>query len=1074
MSYLDTDKSIMISAPAGSGKTEKLARRYIALLQKGVEVERILAITFTEKASAEMKQRILKILKNEDEPLFRHLLEKIPLMRVSTIHSFCGTLLRRFSFEAAIDPNYKTQDAIESGMEWDEILFDVLMAVGAGLKPAPAGALNKPSPHIQEDNFILQTLSEKGFRGLDYLKNTVDYLFQKTPFSTEAKPFIYTQPDTASLIEELRLWHGVKDAIDGYGKIFEDGSSEKIVLLEDYFMTKAKDPRQRPHPALKKIPDYKEWAAKMYKYWEGVKFKEYARRGERTGRIFEKCLAAYTERKKAKGALDFSDLEYISYKTLTENPEWANILYAFDEKTDHILVDEFQDTNTFQWTIIDKLTEEWRSGMGAKREEGTCPTIFLVGDEKQSIYYFRGANVEIFRRVREKMQDWLGDEFQYEEAKENFRSLPAIVEFTNHVFSKVMYSGQVRYSWETRYSPFSAHRPGIPHTGRVEVVLLNEEDQPVQETKQKEADVLAQRIQSLVGNFQITDKNTGQQRFCRYTDIVVLLRKRTHLRKYEEALRSCNIPFVTVKGIGFYQEPEVAMLRALVFFLSNPCDDYSLYILLKGLLFNIDESAIIQLISSEGDSLFEKMNVGTGGDEGEGEKKSGLGGNTTEHIKEAVTLLQDLRSQASHTPVSELIEYTLVKTKVWRYFHEPQRRANIKKFIRIIEELEADGKSLIKIRDFFERTFDKNEEPKANVNTEGMDAVKIMTIHAAKGLEFPVVFIPGIEEQFKTSTNENLVYEAPPHPPLAKGGDAGGRFFFKSIPEPSIRKRDEDFQIHQAKEEEEQKRLFYVAVTRAGEALVLIGHWDGKDRSFLSLLRQGLDIEKEGELFNVKADIEGLAILSEEDVKMLHEHAHKYEAEKTVPLRIDVIPVTIPEQSPWKSVTEAADIRRRHGKDWLVLGDIMHRIFEGVSKGMFQEQEITTRAKRLLESKGIHGVQIEEKLSIIDKDISVLKEKGIWQNIIIPREDSFSELPFILEAGDAVYSGRIDRIIKEDDVYKIYDYKTFPVKEKEVEYLLREYSFQLNLYKKAVRELFNTKNVKSFIVFTHTGEVYEG
>ncbi|MBI4850038.1 MAG: UvrD-helicase domain-containing protein [Nitrospirae bacterium] len=1100
MSYLDTDKSIMISSPAGSGKTEKLARRYIALLQKGVEVERILAITFTEKASAEMKQRILKILKNEDEPLFRHLLEKIPLMRVSTIHSFCGTLLRRFSFEAAIDPNYKTQDAIESGMEWDEILHDVLMAVGAGFKPDPAGALHKSSSHIQEDNFILQTLSEKGFRGLDYLKNTVDYLFQKTPFSTEARSFIYTQPATDSLIEELRSWHGVKDAIDGYEKIFEDGPSNKIVLLEDYFMTKAKDPRQRAHQALKKIPDFKDWAAKMYKYWEEEKFREYARRGERTRRIFEKCLAAYTERKKAKGALDFSDLEYISYKTLTENPEWANILYAFDEKTDHILVDEFQDTNTFQWTIIDKLTEEWRSGMGAKREEGTCPTIFLVGDEKQSIYYFRGANVEIFRRAREKMQDWLGDEFQYEEAKENYRSLPAIVEFTNHVFSKIMYSEQARYSWETRYSPFSAHRPGIPHTGRVEVVLLNEEDQPIQEAKQKEADVLAQRIQSLVGNFQITDRNTGQQRFCRYTDIVILLRKRTHLRKYEEALRSCNIPFVTVKGIGFYQEPEVAMLRALVFFLSNPCDDYSLYILLKGLLFNIGESVIIQLISREGDSLFEKMKncvngnpplppFAKGGDTpltplDRGESlplKKGDEGGFSETINNAVVSLQNWLTQSAYLPLSEIIEQALVRTKAWRYFHEPQRRANIKKFIRIIEELEAGGKSLIKIRDFLERTFDKNEEPKANVNTEGMDAVKIMTIHAAKGLEFPVVFIPGIEEQFKTSTNENLVYEKnlplplfykegnQMYPPLEKGD--GGGFFFKSIPEPSIRKGDEDFQVHQAKEEEEQKRLFYVAVTRAGEALVLIGHWNGRDRSFLSLLRQGLDIEKEGGLFNVKADIEGLAILSEEDVQMLYEHAHKYEAEKAVPLRIDVIPVTVPEQAPWKAVTETADIRRRHGKDWLVLGDIMHRIFEGVSKGMLQEQEIAARAKRLLESKGTHGAQLEEKLSIIDNDISLLKEKGIWQNIIMPREDSFTELPFILEAGDVVYSGRIDRLIKENDVYKIYDYKTFPVKEKEVEYLLKEYSFQLNLYKKAVRELYNTKSVQAFIVFTHTGEV---
>ena len=130
--YLDTDKSIIISAPAGSGKTEKLARRYIALLQKGVDVERILAITFTDKAAAEMKQRILKILREEDEKLFIKLLDKMPMMRVSTIHSFCGTLLRRFSFEAGIDPNYKVEDAIDSRIIWEDILFEVLMDAGRG------------------------------------------------------------------------------------------------------------------------------------------------------------------------------------------------------------------------------------------------------------------------------------------------------------------------------------------------------------------------------------------------------------------------------------------------------------------------------------------------------------------------------------------------------------------------------------------------------------------------------------------------------------------------------------------------------------------------------------------------------------------------------------------------------------------------------------------------------------------------------------------------------------------------------------------------------------------------------
>jgi ATP-dependent helicase/nuclease subunit A len=1039
MNYLDTAKSVMISSPAGSGKTEKLARRYIALLQSGVAVERILAITFTEKASAEMKQRILRILKKEDKELFQRLLEMIPLMRVSTIHSFCGTLLRRFSFEAAIDPNYRIQDSVDSRMEWEAVLYEALMEAGKG---------------SEGHALFLRAISEKGFRGLDYLKDAVDYLFQKNPFSLEADAFRFTPLVTDSLIEELKSWQGAKDVIEGYEELFASPSWLIDRGVEKYFLTDRHEPRKKPPAGIKGIQDYSEWALKMYAYWKDRRLEDFAERTERVLGIFRKCLDKYMSGKKTKSVLDFSDLEYLSYRMLTRNPEWANILYAFDERTDHILVDEFQDTNTFQWAIINKLTEEWRSGLGAKREEGIQPTIFLVGDGKQSIYFFRGANVELFHRAKEQMTAWIGNEFRYEEAKENFRSLPAIVDFTNHIFSRIMQGLPESPPWITRYSPFAAYRPGLPHSGLVEIILLQEDAENIREAKQREADILAKRIESLAGNFQVTDKNTRQQRSCRYSDIAVLLRKRTHLGKYEEAFRKHNIPFVAVKGIGFYQEPEIAMLRSLVFFLSNPRDDYSLYVLLKSPLFNIDESVILQLTDMEGDSLFEK--IGNNPPLIPPLFKGGVRG-----VNEAFTLLRNWLVLIQYTPLSELIEHTLVSTKAWRYFHEAQRRANIKKFIRIVEDLEAKGKSTLKIRDFLERTYSREEEPKANVNTEGMDAVRIMTVHAAKGLEFPVVFVPGIEESFTQKTGDFLVFERQE------------RFFFKSLSESSIRRQDEDFLIHQAKEEEEQKRLFYVAVTRAEEGLFLIGRWDERDRGFLGFLRKGLGMEKKEAAFSMEHDIQGLALLTEEDVTRLYKQVRKHEPVKPPLRHVEVIPLSTAKQAPWKAVTETVDIRRRHGKDWVVLGDVMHRIFEGISKGTFKEHDIRSRAGRMLEAKGLSKEQIEEKAALIEKEIKTMEERGIWKDIIMPRENSFAELPFVCEVGDIIYTGRIDRLIKGNGVYRIYDYKTFPVKENEIGYLLKEYAFQLNIYKKAVRELFNTKDVKSFIVFTHTGAICE-
>ncbi len=568
------------------------------------------------------------------------------------------------------------------------------------------------------------------------------------------------------------------------------------------------------------------------------------------------------------------------------------------------------------------------------------------------------------------------------------------------------------------------------------------------EKKQKEADVIAQRIKSLAGNFEIADRATEQKRFCRYSDIAILLKKRTHLAPYEEALRNYSIPFVAVKGIGFHQENEISTLRALVFFLSNPHDDYSLYMLLKSPLLNMDESFILQLTGLEGESLFEKM-----------------GNDVAESVRAGsprpYDILQYWLSLLPKMPVAELIEHILVSTKAWRFFHEEQKRANIKKFIRIVEDLEAKGKSLIKIRDFLERAVSENEA-KANVNTEGMDAVKIMTIHAAKGLEFPVVIVPGIEEQFSSRAGDNLIYERE------------GSFFFKSVPEPCIRKQDDDFQMHEAREEEEQKRLFYVAVTRAEEALILTGHRDSRENSFLGFLSEGLGLQKHNDgLIVTGADIKGLALLTEEDVRMLYEHARKEEPIHVDHRQVEVLPLPLPKRVPWKSVTETTDIRSRHGEDWLIIGDVLHRVFEGVSKGILKENDLLTKAASLLASKGITGEDLQRKNKVIENEIATLREKSVWQDIIMPREDSFAELPFILESGDSVYSGRIDRIIKSGDVYKIYDYKTFPVKEKEIKYLLSEYSFQMNMYKNAVKKLFSSKNVQSFIIFTNTGGIYE-
>jgi ATP-dependent helicase/nuclease subunit A len=529
-------------------------------------------------------------------------------------------------------------------------------------------------------------------------------------------------------------------------------------------------------------------------------------------------------------------------------------------------------------------------------------------------------------------------------------------------------------------------------------------------------------------------------------DIALLLRRRTHLKIYEETFRQYGVPFVVVKGIGFYQEPEVAILRAIVYFLANPKDDYSLYVILKSPFFSVEDGLIIHALSGEGRSLFEKLKSLSSADD-------------------IVASLERWLSEASHTPVAELIEKILVETKAWEYFYEEQRKANIKKFIQLLEGLEASGKSLIKIKDFLERTYSKTDEPKANVNTEGMNAVRMMTIHGSKGLEFPLVFVPGIDETFTAKSDNCLVY------------DDQGKLFVKYSPESAIRRHDRDFLLQAMKEEEEQKRLFYVSVTRAEEGLFLIGQWRNQNKGFLGLLRQSLGLEKGKDGYTMTAQgsekLPGFSVLSDRTAEGLYRKKQvPKEREPFRPLP-EFIPIIQGKEHAFKTVTEVVDIKRRHGREWIVTGEVMHRIFEEISKGVIAENNVRTRAERLLSGKGVSREERERLLTVIEEDITLLKEKGIWQGVIMSRENSFSELPFVLDADEAIYTGRIDRVVIDNNIYKVYDYKTFPVQEDEIAYLLRGYSSQLNIYARAVKELFQPKEVKSYIVFTHRGEIRE-
>lgn len=939
--YLDTKKSVIISAPAGSGKTEKLARRYISLLEDGTGIEKILAITFTEKAAAEMKDRILNILLKEKTELFNDMKEKVPLMRITTIHAFCRKLITRFSMELGLDPSLEVLDDFSASQLWSEAVHDTLR------------------DENENPSLFFEYLKQKGLKGWDALRRTLDAVHDRRPWS-------------------------------------------EFLLGPDVLLP-----------------------------------------GHEEGRLIElyrKCFYKYRSRKLELRSIDFDDMEVLAYRAITSNPEWLNILYAFDEHTDHILVDEFQDTNSLQWKIIDKLTEEWRSGLGAKRSGGKTPTIFLVGDEKQSIYMFRGADVSIFHEVKTRFKEWLGKEALFIEAEENYRSLPGIINFTNCLFEQLM-SGPKKGPWCTNYSKFFPTREG---DSVIELLLL-EYSNDSKQSRRKEASFAAKKILSITGTLDIY--SDGQKRKCRYSDIAILLRKRTHLLSFESSLRENNIPYVVVGGIGFYNEPEVALMRELVCFLADPYDDFSLFALLRSPLFPLSGSKAYNLALGRKKSLFSEL----------------CGSKDTKTLNTCRTLKRYLE-QLGTTTLAVLLEDFLAETEGWKIFWEPQRHANIKKFLRIIENYESEGSSLVEIRENLLRLKNSNES-KANLNTETLDAVKVMTVHGAKGLQFPVVFLPSMDEA-DSSGNDSVFID-----------EIDNKIIFSFEEDLTSRKKNDIFLLRKEKEKEEEKRLFYVAITRAMDHLFMSGILKKADEDKIKLNGRMDLIEKAfpssitGENYKGAFEVvreKELGKTYERPAIVFSQDSKKFFSE---PVYTEAI---VPDDkiSRWFNVTEETEIRTKHGQDWVSLGILFHRLFEEISKSSLDYLKLSDRLEILLKNDISLKSNPERYRRTVLNDFKKLEDSGLLKEVIMPDKNSFTELPFTLQKDNRIYKGRIDRIIIKNDTAYIYDYKTFPVSSAEIEELRGKYNFQMKIYSEACRDLFSLKT-KSFILFTHKPVVVE-
>lgn len=991
---LSPDFWVILSAPAGSGKTEWLSKRFLEIIKReNINPLKILAITFTEKAAGEMKMRILNMAKNSYPEIYKKYEEEFMMLRISTIHSFCTNFLRRFAYEIGVPLGFEILDAPAAKIYFDEKVDEFI--------------LERIFKKKKEYEWILSASAFfKWERFIDFLEN----FFNKRPLSDN---LFYKISKPEEIVKFIPFeFENLKENLEKIKKHIENFE------LPDYnILIENPEEVYKIIKIIKRIENRIEDKELFRKFKNNIYTLFFFHFTFYISLFFKEILEYYFKMKSYEAKVDFPDMEFFTYQILNEGKieEIDNLLEAFDERTSHILVDEFQDTNFLQWKIIEKLTEEWRSGFGAKFERGENTSLFIVGDPMQSIYMFRNANVKTFKKAKDDIILWMGEKAKEENLSENYRSLISIIDFVNKIFS----NGR-----EIDYVPFAKKRNN-EEKGFVEIIINEEND------VEKEIRAIARRIKNLIGEEIVYEKGSEKKKRCEYKDIAILLRKRTHLNLYEKILKEENIPYCIVGGLGFWDEPEIYFLSNFVEFLSEPSYNYGLYLILKT-LYKLEENEILKL-KLKGKNLFDSLSL---------------------NIKKEI---EDLRKGIREKGLTKsLIDY-LFKKEFFKYIgSDIQKVKNVFKFFKIIFELEKTRGNISAIASFLRKIRENKDEPRANIFSEDMNAVRILTIHKAKGLEFCIVFIPELHE-IKIRKKDELIFEE----------DETG-YSFKIYPFEKGKIESKFYKEYIKKLDEENKRILYVALTRARDGLILSGKFNFKkipdpSKNAFQYVLYHAGIYKEGERYNTRLKFENLRILKCEEI----EGKEIKEVERIKKERIDFErKIYLPEKILYSSFSHYYS---------QIFGEIMHKIFDAISKGILKEENIEIFINNLISQTKILE-EIKEKIfEEIYLQIKTLKENKIWENIILPKENSFSEIEFIYKEDGEIKKGRIDRLILKEDFAEIYDYKISFKKQDErtKEKITKESIPQIKLYKEAVKEFFGIEKIKGYLIFTKEGEIRE-
>ncbi len=835
---VDPANNVVLEASAGTGKTTVLVTRYVNLLRAGVDPSNILAITFTRQAAAEMRDRIVRRLRRAadgppaDRDRWRGLRDRLGDVAVSTIDAFCLSLLREFPLEADLDPGFGMTDETEAPRLVQQALDRTLAACGAVAADDPAVAM------------VLARLGPGRMRtGLAHL------LDRRLVAPAALQRFLMAGPRgltaagacRGAAARVARILAGVEGGLDRFladgpaahprfralaralpGLAAADGSEPGALRLaldrvREYFLTGEGRPRRRftpfradqcPSPAAWRrhcrlarslAPAVGEALAALDRDINAV-----LARGVQ--RMFAIAVTEYERELAARSVLDFPGVLARALDLLRRMDEFAQSRYRLESRYHHVLVDEFQDTSRAQWELVSLLVRSWGEGIGLVHDAPVPPSVFVVGDRKQSIYGFRDAEAAVIDDAADSIRTLRPEGGVRRSISHSFRAAPPLLAFVNDLFGAVDKADRprdgFRYDARDRFpvEPGAAG-PGSAAAGGPVAGGPAAADAPLGlvpgDSPEACADRVAGEVARLLDGARVRDRDDGTVRRAAPRDVAVLFRSRETHRAFQAALEARAIPACVYKGLGFFDADEIKDCRALLRFLADPASELRTAALLRSRLVGLTDRALAELAGHLAES------VRPAGPESLLDRLDPLDRDLLLRLRAGVP---GWLAAVDRVPPADLFDRVLADCAYAFELGGPrlvQARENLKKLRGLVRRVQNRGfATMARVAEHVDRL----SGDVANAVVDAFDAVNLMTVHAAKGLEFPVVFLVELARG-----------AGGPPPPVRVVADRGDGEPAVSVA-PFRSGADLD---RRDREIEESKRLLYVAATRARDRLYL-------------------------------------------------------------------------------------------------------------------------------------------------------------------------------------------------------------------------------------------------------------